>query len=482
MDDLAYLSALEALAMFRIRELSPVELLDAVIARDEAVGADINAFAWRFSDAARAEAKHAEDRYMGNGPAPRPLEGIPVAIKENQAIAGQPLTNASLLAADTIASGTAPLPQRVLDAGGIVHARTTMSEFGTHWATHSRLFGITRNPWNCAYDVGGSSGGSAAALAAGTTTLATGGDFAGSIRTPAACCGVVGYKPPYGRVPVLPTTNFDTYLSQGPMARTVADCALILEVIAGPHPNDIVSLRDPVALPREQGSLRGWKVALSLDLGSWQVSPEVQTNTLAVADALSAAGAEVEEVALDWDPRELTEAIITHFVVRLQQLNVTWTPEQRSQFSTYAANYFAPEPLLPPGQVERGLQLEAKIYAVLGSLLERYRVLICSTLTIPAIPAGVDQPDRLFDTENWTIVPGFAHVMGWPFNICNRCPVLAVPSGIGANGIPTGIQIVGRTHADVDVFRVGMALERERPWLDVPARRPRLPQAEALEA
>ena len=327
MDDLAYLSAVEALAKFRTRELSPVELLDALVARDEAVGADINAFAWRFSDAARAAAKEAEDCYLGKGPAPRPLEGIPVAVKENQAIAGQPLTNASLLAADTIATATAPLPQRVLDAGGIVHARTTMSEFGTHWATHSRLFGVTRNPWNRDYDVGGSSGGSAAALAAGLTTLATGGDIGGSLRTPAACCGVVGYKPPYGRVPLTPPRNFDTYLTNGPMARTVADCALLTNVIAGPHPDDSVSLRDPVQLPLEySGDLRGWKIALSLDLGSWELSPDVRANTLAAAEALRAAGANVEEVALAWDPRELAEAVITHFVAQLHQSQAEHPP------------------------------------------------------------------------------------------------------------------------------------------------------------
>jgi aspartyl-tRNA(Asn)/glutamyl-tRNA(Gln) amidotransferase subunit A len=477
MDALAYLSATESLAKFRARELSPVELLDALITRDEVVGADINAFAWRFYDAARTAATEAEDRYRGKGPAPRPLEGIPVAIKENQAISGQPLTNGSLLAADTVASTTAPLPQRVLDAGGIVHARTTMSEFGTHWATHSRLFGITRNPWNRDYDVGGSSGGSAAALAAGLTTLATGGDIGGSLRTPAACCGVVGYKPPYGRVPLTPTRNFDTYLTNGPMARTVPDCALLTNLIAGPHPNDSVSLRDLVPLPlKYSGDLRGWKIALSLDLGSWELSPDVRANTLAAAEALRTAGADVVEVALAWDPREIAEAVITHFVAQLHQTPDGWTPEQRSQLTVYAANFFAPVARLPRGQVDRGLQLEAKIYAALGALLDEHQVLICPTLAMPALPAGADQLGPLFDTEHWTLVPGLAHVMGLPFNVCNRCPVLAVPSGIAANGIPTGIQIVGRTYADADVFVVGAALERERPWLDVSARRPVLPR------
>ncbi len=473
--ELPYLSAVEALALFRTHQLSPVELLDALIAQDEATGAQINAFTWRFFDEARQAAREAEARYLGMGPAPRPLEGLPIAIKENQAIAGQPLTHASLILAEAIADHTAPLPQRVLDAGGIVHARTTMSEFGLHWATHSRLFGVTHNPWNQDYDVGGSSGGSAAALAAGMTTLATGGDIGGSLRIPASSCGVVGYKPPYGRVPLLPTRNFDTFLTNGPMARTVADCALLYNQIVGPHPVDIVSLREKVELPLAyEGDLRGKKIALSIDLGCWELDPDVLANTLAAAAALRDAGAEVTEVAIDWNAGDISEAASTHFLAGLQLNPPPWTPEQHELFTIYTASYFTSAASLPPGQVERGLQLEAKIYATLGTLLEAYDVLICPTLAVPALPAGADQPEPLFDIETWAPVPAIQHVMTMPFNICNRCPVLAVPSGLAANGVPTGVQIVGRTYADADVFAVGAALERQRPWLDDPDRRPPL--------
>jgi Asp-tRNA(Asn)/Glu-tRNA(Gln) amidotransferase A subunit family amidase len=138
-------------------------------------------------------------------------------------------------------------------------------------------------------------------------------------------------------------------------------------------------------------------------------------------------------------------------------------------------NYVTSVAPLPPGQIERGFMLEARIYATLGTLFETYRALLCPTLAIPALPAGADQPDPLFDTVNWSLVPGIAHLMTLPFNICNRCPVIAVPSEIGANGVPTGVQIVGPTYLDRDVFEVAAALEQQRPWLDTPARRPALP-------
>jgi aspartyl-tRNA(Asn)/glutamyl-tRNA(Gln) amidotransferase subunit A len=259
------------------------------------------------------------------------------------------------------------------------------------------------------------------------------------------------------------------------MARTVADCALLFNQIVGPHAADIVSLREKVELPVSySGDLRGWKIALSLDLGCWDIDSDVRANTLAVADVLRDAGADVCEVSLQWSPLELAEATITHFVAAIQQNPPPWTPEQLTLLSNYAANYFAPVNPLPAGQVDRGLQLEAKIYAELATLLETYQVLICPTLAMPALPAGSDQLYPLFDVETWNLVPTIQHLMTLPFNICNRCPVLAVPSGLSTNGVPTGVQIVGRTYADADVFTVGAALERQRPWLDTPERRPPL--------
>ena len=165
--------------------------------------------------------------------------------------------------------------------------------------THSRLWGVTRNPWNPESGVGGSSGGSGAALASGTATLASGSDIGGSIRHPASFNGVVGFKPPYGRVPQAAPFNLDTYCHCGPIARTVADALLFENVLAGPHPDDIVSLRPKLELPERLDGIEGMRVAYSVDLGDWPVDADVVANTRAAAEALREAGAIVDEVDVD---------------------------------------------------------------------------------------------------------------------------------------------------------------------------------------
>ena len=283
--DLCYLPATEALRLFRSRELSPVELTEAVLARAERVEPRINAFAETFDVQALNEAKAAEARYAGRGEPPRALEGLLVAVKEEAPIAGQRNTLGSLPLRDAVADHTAAFVQRILDAGGIVHARTTTPEFSCAPVTWTKLWGATRNPWHADYSPGGSSGGSAASLAAGTTTLATGSDIGGSIRIPASFCGVVGFKPPYGRVPEVEIFNLDHYCHEGPLARTVADCALLENVIAGPHPSDVASLRPKLEIPAELGGVAGLRIAFSPDLGCYNVDADVAANARAAAGA-----------------------------------------------------------------------------------------------------------------------------------------------------------------------------------------------------
>ena len=247
--DLAYLSATEALARFRDRSLSPVELTEALIARAAEVEPTVNALCITYFDEALAQAREAEQRYLGQGAEPRPLEGICVGIKDEMPIAGQRCSMGSLRYKDDVAEYTDPVGQRLIDAGAILHARTTAPEFSCAGFTHSRLWGVTRNPWNPEFGVGGSSGGTGASLASGTSTLATGSDIGGSIRIPASWNGVVGFKPPYGRVPQMPPFNLDHYCHTGPLARTVSDCALFENIIAGPHPHDPVAIRPKLELP-----------------------------------------------------------------------------------------------------------------------------------------------------------------------------------------------------------------------------------------
>ncbi|MCF2530523.1 amidase [Yinghuangia soli] len=477
--DLAYLSATEALAAFRTRELSPVELLTAVLDRAEKTEPVVNAVVEYLREEAYASAREAEQRYLGKGSGPlRPLEGLPVAAKEEQPIAGRSHREASLLMADNIADATHPVIQRVQEAGGIVHMRTTTPEFSSAAFTQSKMWGVTRNPWNPEYSCGGSSGGSGAALAAGYAPLATGSDIGGSIRIPASFNGVVGFKPPYGRVPAMPPYNLDQYCHDGPMARTVADCALLENVIAGPWAGDVVSLRPKLVLPEAYEGARGvegLRIALCVTLGNYRVDAEVAANTRATAEALRAAGAIVEEIELAWDQPTIMRASLAHFAGIFGAdagAAVAAAPDlvnpYLAAFAADAARVAAETSFL------EGLELEGAIYAELGPVLERFDALICPTTAIPALFADDDYTSTKVVVDGVELGHHMDIAMTIPFNICSRVPVLSVPSGFASNGVPTGVQVVGPTYDDAAVFKVAAAVEAVRPWAYVPGSRPAL--------
>jgi Asp-tRNA(Asn)/Glu-tRNA(Gln) amidotransferase A subunit family amidase len=472
-DDLCYLSAAEALALFRARKLSPVELMQAVIDRADAVEPAINAFAETHYEQALAQAKAAADAYAGRGQPAGPLTGLPVAVKEEAPIAGQLNTFGSVPLRDVVAEQTAVFVQRILSAGGIVHARTTTPEFSCAPITWTKLWGVTRNPWNTAYSPGGSSGGSAAALAAGTTTLATGSDIGGSIRIPSSFCGVVGFKPPYGRVPEVEIFNLDHYCHEGPMARTVADCALLENVIAGPHASDVASLRPKLEIPAELATVAGLRLAFAPDLGCYRVDADVAANTAAAAERFREAGAIVEEVSLPWQLETINRAARIHFGMIFGPSVREIYAEYADQLTSYARQFVAEADEVTKDDFVAGLELEGRIYAPLGALLDEYDALICPTFAVPALPAEYEVNDPVLvngvPTGDWLDV-----LMTLPFNIASRCPVLSVPSGRSRDGVPTGLSIVGKTYDDVTAFRVAAAHEARFPWLDRPARRPAL--------
>ena len=473
MTDLHYLSATEALTRFRDRSLSPVELLDAVIARAEAVEPTVNALCHERFDEAREEARAAEARYMGRRE-PRALEGIPLAIKEEEEVAGQPWTQGSLIYKDLVAEQSSVFARRMLDAGAIVHARTTAPEFSCALFTHSRLPGVTRNPWNPEFGVGGSSGGSGAALAAGTATLASGSDIGGSIRAPASFNGVVGFKPPYGRVPQAAPFNLDTFCHCGPLARTVADTALYENVLAGPAPEDIVSLRPKYELPETFDGVEGMRLAVSVDLdGSWPVDPEIRANTLACADALRAAGAVVDEVSVDVPNDLVMRATALHFRLGFGAWIAGEAAAHPDEVTAYAAAFGRDmAERAGEGALLEKLELEARLYAPVGALLETYDALLCPTVGSRGLIAGDDYVGHGLEVGGRQVERYFDMAFTPVFNVMSRLPVLNVPSGFADNGVPTGLQIAGRSYDDLTTFRVGAALERARPWLDVPERRP----------
>jgi Asp-tRNA(Asn)/Glu-tRNA(Gln) amidotransferase A subunit family amidase len=465
-DELCRLSATEALRRVRDRSHSPVELGEAVIARAEAVEPVVNALCHERYEAALEEARAAEARYAGRGEAPRALEGIPLAIKEEEAVAGQPWTQGSLIYRELVADHSSAFAQRMLDAGAIVHARTTAPEFSCAYFTHSRLHGVTRNPWNPEYGVGGSSGGAGAALASGSTTLASGSDIAGSIRVPASFNGVVGFKPPYGRVPQDPPFNLDTYCHVGPLARTVSDCALYENVIAGPDPSDVTSLRPKLVLPDTFAGVEGLRIAVSADLGSWPVDPEIRANTLAAADALRGAGAIVDEVGLRISRDDVARACSIHFQLGFGAWIAGEIAAHRDEVT---ANSLAFARMMEQDALDGSIlekhDVEARIYEPIGALLEDYDALLCPTVGTRGLIAGDDYLDHGLEIGGETLrTADLAMALTPVFNVVSRCPVLNVPSGFADNGVPTGLQIAGRTYDDVMPFRIGAALERVRPW------------------
>ena len=473
MSDLCYLPATEALRRFRERSLSPVELMEAVIARAAAVEPTVNALCITYFDEALVAARVAEEAYMGRGEAPRPLTGLPVAVKDELPVAGQPCSGGSLLYADEIADHSAVVAERILAAGGIVHARTTTPEFSCAGFTHSRLWGVTRNPWSPDFAVGGSSGGSGAALASGTAALATGSDIGGSIRIPASFNGVVGFKPPFGRVPEEPPYNLDQYCHEGPLARTVADCALLQNVIAGPHPRDLVCVKPKLEIPDELEGIEGLTAALVVAPGDWPVDPDVAANTRAAAEAFREAGATVEEVELAVRREDVRRATYIHFGAHFGA-DIMAEARAHGDLMTPYALKMAEDTVaaLRGGTTAEGLALEARIMEAVADVLAGHDLLLMPTVATRGLVAGDDYVDHGVTIDGVDLPDYFESLLTPVFNIASRCPVLSVPSGFADNGVPTGLQIVGRPYEDLTVFRAGAAWERLRPWLDAPERRP----------
>ena len=316
-DDLCFLSATRQAQMVREKQVSPCELIEASLARVEEVNPKINAFCFVYPEEARALAKRAEDAVM-RGDALGPLHGVPIAVKDFTPTKGKTTTRGSVAFRDWVPDFDPVIVRRLRDAGSVLLGKTATAEFAFSSFTQSHLWGVTRNPWNLERTPGGSSGGSGAAVAAGCVALAEGSDMGGSVRIPAALCGIVGMKPSLGRIPmdILPTV-FDSISHFGPLARMVADAALFLSVCHGPDERDISSLPGRIDFAGWQGEdLRGVRLALSLDLGFYALDPDVEANCRQAAEALAARGAQVEEVALAWD-RSMVDAWYANWGVYL---------------------------------------------------------------------------------------------------------------------------------------------------------------------
>src|SRR5215216_216410 len=408
---LAYMAAHEQLRLFRSKKLSPVEVLQAQIARIEAVESQVNALTYAHFDEAIEAANAAEARYV-RGDA-RLLDGITVALKDEYDKAGWITTAGSKVFKGAVKRENHPVVDKLIGAGAVLHVQTTTPELYLVPVTWSDLWGVTRNPWNLAYTPGGSSGGSAAALAAGMTTLATGSDMGGSIRIPAAFTGLYGFKPPYARIAPARDSALLVHASLGPMARDFLDLVLLQNIMAGPAPGSLPTLRPKLELPHAYPGLKDWRIAFSMDQGWAQIAPEIRNNTLAALRLLEASGAVIEEVDLrlevtDAELRALMEksllsgplgADLVELVPRLDEL------------TTYGRYFVERATEMGPKQAKEAAQAAVRLYqAVDENVFQKgYSALITPTVATSQIAAGFD-PTRHDAIINGTKVD--PHV-GW---------------------------------------------------------------------
>jgi Asp-tRNA(Asn)/Glu-tRNA(Gln) amidotransferase A subunit family amidase len=429
----------------------------ASLARIEEVNPSLNCFCFVYANEAMALAREAEERDPVG-----PLHGVPIAIKDLTPTAGKRTTMGSYAFEHWIPDRSALLVERLLAAGAIMVGKTTTPEFAYSSFTESPLWGVTRNPWDESRTPGGSSGGSGAAVASGCVPLAEGTDMGGSVRIPAAWCGLVGLKPSFGRIPLdfLPT-QFDTIQHFGPLARTVDDARLFLSVAQGPSERDVMSLGAPVDLDTGS-SVEGMRLALDVDLGCYAVAPEVERAVREAADALAGAGATVEEVDLGWT-REVDDAWVAHWGVYLAAIFGDKLEEFRDRMDPRVVRLMDDGLAMSAVEFKRLEFVRTEAWKRLAPILERYDALLCPTMSQAARP--VDEDDFVwYDDRGDGLYYGLD--MTAQFNFVSQCPALSVPAGWSDDGLPIGLQIVARRYRDDEALRIGAALEAARPWAD----------------
>ncbi len=464
-EDIGFMPAVEMLAAFRERRLSPVEVMQAVLARVEAVDPKLNAFVLVDPEPALAAARESEARWQRGAPLGR-LDGVPVSVKDILLSRGWPtLRGSRTVERNQDWNEDAPVVARLREHGAIPFGKTSTPEFGWKGLDDSPLTGFTRNPWNLDCTTGGSSGGAGAQIAAGLGPLALGTDAAGSIRIPASFCGIFGLKPSFGRIPAWPASPFTTVAHLGPMTRTVADAALMLTVLAEPD------WRDWYALPPEGADytigldegVRGLRIAWSADLGYAEVDPEVARLAADAAQVFAELGATVE--ARDPGFASPAEPFWTHWLLGIRNLLRSMAPAKREMLDPGLRLCFEDSLDVTVDQVLDSQNARAALGFHMNRFHRDYDLLLTPTLAVPAFPLGRLDPEGRED-RNWLGWTPFSY----PFNFTQQ-PAATVPCGFTAAGLPVGLQIVGPRHADALVLRAARAFEEARPWA---ARRPQL--------
>jgi len=467
-------TAVDIAAGVRAGELSALEVLDAHLERVALREAEIHAFNHLTEEAARAAATEL-DRRVAAGEDPGPLAGVPVALKDNLCTEGVPTTCSSRILEGWIPPYTATVVERLVAAGAVPVGKTNLDEFAMGSSTENSAFGPTRNPHDVTRVPGGSSGGSAAAVAAGFVPVSLGSDTGGSIRQPAALCGVVGVKPTYGTVSRLGLVAFGSSLDQiGPFSATVADAALVLEVIGGHDPGDSTSLPGsfPSVSEHLDDGVSGLRVGVVTEMMGDGIAADVTARVRAAADALAAAGATVEEVSVPAvtyglsayylvAPAEASSNLARYDGVRYgvrveaatagEMMEATRTAgfgdevKRRIMLGTYAlsAGYY-------DAFYGKALKVRTLIRRDFDAAYERVDVLLSPTSPTTAFPFGdkTADPMAMYLNDVCTI----------PTNLAGH-PAMSVPFGVGDDGLPVGVQVLAPALGEVVMFRAAAVLE-----------------------
>ena len=452
-------SAVETARRVSSREVSPVEVIEAALARVAEVNPRLNAIVTlnpRALDDARAL-----ERRIANGEAVGPLAGVPVGIKDVTQVAGLRTTFGSPLYADHVPTEDAVVVQRLRAAGAIILGKTNTPEFAAGGNTWNDVFGRTRNPWNPAKSAGGSTGGGAVGLASGMIALAEGTDLGGSLRIPASFCGVVGLRPSPGLVPTHPSDFvWDTLQVTGPMARSAEDVALMLHAIAGPSP--LAPLRQPMAgrdfvAAVRRGPRPGLRVAYCSDIAGIGIDPEIESVCRTAAAGLSAVGIAVDHIDLDLSAgREAFLALRGHWFS-------AWMSERLDRLDEFGVNV---RNNTRAGVEGKGLDLgkaesaRGRIWHTFRELFERYDHLLTPTMAVPPFPVEQNYPETVEGKAMKTYIDWLApmFVLSLP-----GLPVASVPCGLDPGGMPVGLQLVGRPEGEEAVLALAAQLERLNP-------------------
>ena len=451
------MTAVELRGLIARREVSPVEVTRRALNKAEATQGSLNAFFILMPDKALAAAKAAEAAVMRGDALPL-LHGVPFAAKDLHAVGGERIAFGSRCMTDNVAAMDAPSVERAKKAGAILIGKTTTSEFGCKGVGDSPLTGITRNPWNLAKTPGGSSAGAAASVAAGITPIALGTDGGGSVRIPGCLTGLAAIKGQFGRIPVWPVSATTTLAHVGPMARTVQDAALLFMACAGYDERDAYSVAGPVPnLPAAcEQDVQGLRIAYSPTLGYARPDAEVLRVVSAAAKQFEALGCTVDlvERVFECDPVDI------------------WSAEFYAGAGTRLRPFLeSKRELIDPAVadiLEQALRQELRGYYdkvferyalrdKLRPFFERYDILLSPVLPVTSLDVGKNVPDHFGDRNlvSWVYYT-------YPFNLTGQ-PAATVCAGIAADGMPVGLQIVGRALGEVDVVRAAAAYERSQP-------------------